>query len=99
MSILTDKELILIGEEPRRKNRKKNLYGAVFSYVPLQKIRSVFLSPVLENAHKTLVITLQGGRRQTLDFANDNKEIDDFYLAVQNSLGEDRWKEFRVSPL
>lgn len=99
LSILTDKELILIREDPRRKNSKKNLYGAIFSYIPLQNISSISLAPVPDNTHKTLEVILSGGLRQTFDFASDNKEIDDFYLALQNILGESRWKDFRVSPL
>ena len=99
LSILTERELILIGESRRRKSSKKNLYGAVFRYIPLQHISSISLVPATDNTHKTLEVILLGGLRQTLDFASDNKEIDDFYQALQNILGEERWEDFRVSPL
>lgn len=54
MSILTDRELILIREETVR--RKEDKYGGIWDYIPLSKIISLSSS---EKADNLLVLTVQ----------------------------------------
>jgi len=54
MTILTDRELILIREESMR--RKEDRYGGIWDYIPLSKIISLSLS---ENADNLLVLAVQ----------------------------------------
>jgi hypothetical protein len=54
MSILTDRELILIREDAVR--RKEDKYGGIWDYIPLNKIISLSVS---ENNDNLLVLTVQ----------------------------------------
>lgn len=60
MSILTDRELILIREEDTR--RKEDRYGGVWDYIPLSKIDFLFLGELDDNLLQ-LVIQLPGSVR------------------------------------
>lgn len=54
MTILTERELILIREESAR--RKEDRYGGIWDYIPLSKIISLSLN---ENADNLLALTVQ----------------------------------------
>jgi hypothetical protein len=54
MSILTDRELILIREDAVR--RKEDRYGGIWDYIPLSKIVSLSVS---ENADDLLVLAVK----------------------------------------
>jgi len=63
MSILTDRELIVIQEDVAR--RKEDRYGGIWDYIPLNKIKSLSLS---EKADNLLVLTVQLSENTGFEF-------------------------------
>ncbi len=45
LAILTERDLILIRDDPSQRERAKSPYGGIWSYIPLRKIQSVTLAP------------------------------------------------------
>jgi hypothetical protein len=73
LTILTDKELILIWDDERVSGNKRSKYGGVWRYIPLRNIVSV---TVTEQANDlvTCTITLSGNDRLDRVFAASNKQ-------------------------
>ena len=84
LSILTDKEIILIKENARIKSGTKNLYGGVFSYIPLRHIEDLSLTPHMEGPkHQTLNIMVSGNMSRSSEYSEENVEIPAFYRACR----------------
>jgi hypothetical protein len=87
LSILTDKELILIREDERSKEIKGTRYGGVWQYVPLRSIHSVSLSEPL-NDLLTLDITLSPDETLKRIFAISSKpELEQFRDKIEKLIG------------
>jgi hypothetical protein len=76
LSILTEKELILIKEDKQVKTNKDSKYGGVFTYIPRRQIHDVSFVPSPENSHCTLEITLPGNTHLASEFSSDNEELE-----------------------
>ena len=75
LSILTDKELILIKEEYKTRTGKDKFYGAVFTYIPRRKIVSISFVPGPEDSLCTMDITLPGSVHITSVISTTNEEL------------------------
>jgi hypothetical protein len=78
LSILTDREYILIREDDFTHSDRKNHYGGIWQYIPLQNIRSL---RILGNngVNFTLQISLNGNTVIPLTFRNENlSAVEDF---------------------
>lgn len=78
LSILTDREYILIREDDLTHSIRENHYGGIWQYIPLQKLRSLnFIENDGENF--ILQISLQGNTVIPLTFRNENlAKVEDF---------------------
>lgn len=76
LSVLTEKELILIKEDKRVKTDKDSKYGGVFTYIPRRQIHNVSFVPSPGNSHCTMEITLPGNTRLAAEFSSANEELE-----------------------
>jgi hypothetical protein len=72
LSILTERELIIISDDERSKKIKGVRYGGVWQYIRLESINSVTLEEI-ENDLLNLVVTLSSGEKITKTFTADQK--------------------------
>jgi hypothetical protein len=86
LSILTAQELILIRESKRTKTSPRNLYGGVFTYIPLRQIQDIAFLAEPEHARRVMQITLADKIRLRAEFALDNPEFDTFQKEWQQRL-------------
>ena len=87
LSILTDKELILIREDERAKEVKGVRYGGIWQYIPLRCIHSVSLTEP-SNDLLTLVISLSPDEiRQQIFEVSRRPELDEFRDRIQKLTG------------
>jgi hypothetical protein len=75
LSILTEKELILIKESKRTKMKRKALYGGVFIYIPLQQIKAISFLTDTEKSRCIMDITLADNIHLRSEFAIDNPDL------------------------
>jgi len=76
LSILTEKELILIKEDKQVKTDKDSKHGGVFTYIPRRQIQTVSFIPDPENSHCIMEITLPENTRLTSEFSSANEELE-----------------------
>jgi hypothetical protein len=87
LTILTDKELILIRDDDRVKEVKGVRYGGVWQYIPLNKIRSAKLTEVTNNL-LALVVTLPSGDAIKKLFRISSKaELEQFHDKIKELTG------------
>jgi hypothetical protein len=72
LAILTDKELILIKESKRTKSLKENLYGGVFTYIPLSQIQDISFERDTGKTDYAMNITLKDKARLRSEFLTDS---------------------------
>jgi hypothetical protein len=72
LAILTDKELILIKESKRTKSLKENLYGGVFTYIPLSQIQDISFERDTGKTDYAMNITLTDKARLRAEFLTDS---------------------------
>jgi hypothetical protein len=84
LSILTEKELILIRESKRTKTDNRNLYGGVFTYIPLRQIQDLAFTTDREKSQCVMQITLTDKIHLRAEFALDNTELDAFQTECKN---------------
>jgi hypothetical protein len=75
LSIVTEKELILIKENKKTKTEKDCLYGAVFTYIPHRQINEVLFIPNNENSQYNMEIILSENTYLSSEFSNANGEM------------------------
>jgi hypothetical protein len=68
LMILTDKELILIRESKKTKTPKENLYGGIFTYIPLHRIQHVSFERNTGKVDRIMNITLADNTRLRAEF-------------------------------
>lgn len=84
LSILTEKELILIKEEKRVKTGREGMdYGGVFTYIPRCQIDGISFIPDAENSNCIMEVTLPGDTRLASEYSLANEELQ----LLQESLG------------
>jgi hypothetical protein len=83
LSILTDKELILIKESKPVKSERTTLYGGVFTYIPRQKIQNITFKPDPEKPCSKMEIALPNNIIFSSEFSQDNSDLD----ALQQKCG------------
>jgi hypothetical protein len=76
LSILTEKELILIKEDKRVRIDKESKHGGVFTYIPRRQIRDVSFISDPRNSHCTMEITLSENTRLASEFSSANEELE-----------------------
>jgi hypothetical protein len=76
LSILTEKELILIKEDKRVRINKESKYGGVFTYIPRRQIRDVSFISDPRNSHCTMEITLSENTRLASEFSSANEGLE-----------------------
>lgn len=81
LAILTEQELILIRESKRTKAEKQNVYGGVFTYIPLRRIQDLSFTPDPERSRSIMQMTLTEKLRLYAEFALDNPELPAFQSA------------------
>jgi hypothetical protein len=87
LSILTDKELILIREDERAKEIKGVRYGGIWQYIQLRCIHSVSLTEP-SNDLSTLVISLSPDEtRQQIFEVSRRPELDEFRDKIEKLTG------------
>ena len=64
LTILTDRELILIQDAQRKTESKKSEYGGTWQYIPLHCINSIQIS---KTSNERIVLSIQVQPNQTLD--------------------------------
>lgn len=84
LTILTEKELILIKERKRIKTDQAKLYGGVFTYIPRHRIQDISFIPNQENTQSTMEITLPDSLRFSSEFSLDNEELQAFQQRCQD---------------
>jgi hypothetical protein len=84
LTILTEKELILIKEKKQIKTDKETLYGGVFTYIPRHRIQDISFTPNPENTQSTMEITLPDDLRLSSEFSLDNEELQTFQQKCQD---------------
>jgi hypothetical protein len=84
LTILTEKELILIKEKKRIKTDKETLYGGVFTYIPRHRIQDISFTPNPENTQSTMEITLLDSLRFSSEFSLDNEDLQTFQQRCQD---------------
>ncbi len=82
LSILTDKELILIKEEDKTRNSKDKAYGAVFTYIPRRQIASISFVPSPENSLYVMDIALSDSLHLSTEISATNKELVQFQASL-----------------
>ncbi len=75
LSILTDKELILIKEEYKTRTSKNKFYGAVFTYIPRRQIVNISFAPSPENSLCTMEIRVPESAHITSVISTTNEEL------------------------
>ena len=83
LSILTERELILIKENKQIKTDKEALYGGVFSYIPRHRIQDISFVPNSENTLSTMEIILPDSLRFSSEFSLDNEDLPAFQQKCQ----------------
>lgn len=83
LSILTEKELILIKEDKRVKTDKERRYGGVFTYIPRRQIHGISFISDPEDSHCVMEVTLPENTRLASEFSSANEEL----KLLQDSLG------------
>ena len=76
LSILTEKELILIKENKRIKSDKEKMYGGVFTHIPRRQIHEVSFIANQENAQCVMEIILPENTRLVSEFSLANKDLE-----------------------
>jgi hypothetical protein len=76
LSILTEKELILIKEDKRVKTDRDSTYGGVFTFIPRRQIHDISFVSSPENSHCTMDITLPGNTHLVSEFSSANEELE-----------------------
>jgi len=75
LSILTEKELILIKQNKQIKTDKEDLHGGVFTYIPRHRIQNISFSPKSENTQTAMQIALPADICLSSEFSLDNEEL------------------------
>ncbi len=78
LSILTQQELILIKQNKQIKTAKEALYGAVFTYIPRNRIQDISFTANPEQTRSIMEITLSDTLRFSSEFFLDNKDLPAF---------------------
>ncbi|MFC1975272.1 TetR/AcrR family transcriptional regulator [Chloroflexota bacterium] len=78
LTLLTEKELILIKEKKRIKTDKEKVYGGVFTHIPRHRIQNISFIANPENTQSTMEITLPDNLRFRSEFTLDNEELQTF---------------------
>ncbi|WP_432662181.1 hypothetical protein R9X47_16600 [Wukongibacter baidiensis] len=73
ITILTDKELIIIKEYNNLKNSKDCSYGGVWSYIPLHRIKFISLEDTENKDIINLVVNFKNDNNITISFSLSNK--------------------------
>jgi hypothetical protein len=83
--ILTNRELIVIHEEGRQ--REKNSYGGIWDFIPLNKIKSMSL---IEKNNNVMALSIQLPRDSCLEFL--------FQASAKHRVEQlmDRFRELKV---
>ncbi len=82
LSVLTERELILIKENTPSRSAHTAVYGGVFTYIPQRKIHDITFTPNPEKACCTMEIALPKNIRLRSEFSLDNAELDVLQQAV-----------------
>lgn len=85
LTILTQKELILIKENKQTKMKQDPLYGGVFTYIPLQHIQKITFHRDAEDSSCLMNISLSEAMHLEVEFARENPDVE----ALQNAI---EWK-------
>jgi len=88
LSILTEKELILIKENKQIKTAKEGLYGGVFTYIAHHRIQDISFVANPENTQGTMEIALPGNLRFRSEFSLDNEDLQVFQQKCYEIGGE-----------
>jgi hypothetical protein len=72
LTVLTDKELILIRESNRTKSPKKSLYGGIFTYIPLHQIKRIFFEDKTGKTDCVMNITLSDNAVLRSEFSTES---------------------------
>ncbi|MBN2086249.1 MAG: hypothetical protein JW748_13600 [Anaerolineales bacterium] len=72
LAILTERDLVLIRDDPSQRERSKTPYGGIWNYIPLRKIQSVALAPG-EDGRTELSVHLPDDRRVDLSYAETKR--------------------------
>lgn len=72
LSLLTDKELILIKESKRTKRKDEGLYGAVFTFIPHHHITRISFENTSGKANCSMIITCSGNTSFRSDFSTES---------------------------
>jgi len=78
LSILTDKELILIREENQTRTGKDKFYGAVFTYIPRRQIDEISFIPDAEDSLCTMEVRVPESAPVISVFSRTNEELAQF---------------------
>jgi hypothetical protein len=74
LAILTERDLILIRDDPSQRERAKSPYGGIWSYIPLRKIQSVTLAPSEEDRME-LSVHLPNGQKVVLPYEETRRAV------------------------
>lgn len=83
LSILTERELILIKEPAATRYERTTLYGGIFTYIARPNIRSISFVPDSEAALCTMTVALPVNIRHTSELSLDNESLKTFQQACQ----------------
>ncbi len=78
--------MILIRESKSAKTQKQNLYGGVFTYVPLRQIQDISFTPDAEQSRRVMTIRLAGNVCLDSEFAPDNSDVEEFHQECEQAL-------------
>lgn len=81
LSILTNRELIVIREAKRLKTRQDSMYGGIFTYIPLGRIHEISFAPAVTTPRCQMAITLSAQIALRSEFSVDNPELGTFQHA------------------
>lgn len=83
--ILTANELILIRESKRTKTENATVYGGVFTYIPLNKIRNITVTTEPEKSRQVMQIRLSDTICLHSEFGMDNPDVEAFQMECKQA--------------
>jgi hypothetical protein len=92
LTILTDKEMILVQESKRMKSLKESLYGGIFTYIPRSQIQNISFERETGKTDYAMNITLADNTRLRSEFLTESavnlevfKEACAYSFTVENA--------------
>ncbi|MBN1412209.1 MAG: hypothetical protein JW969_15295 [Spirochaetales bacterium] len=86
LAVLTGQELILIRDSRRTKNNSRELYGGIFTYIPLHQVRDLSFTGASDESLTLMKIEFTNGNHLQMEFDAGNPGLTAFRAMYGNAV-------------